>query len=87
MQFSFVLLLFLLFSDEISGEQKSPRGENCLRGHPAVSPQPVEENRYISSDTKTTFSQGDATKTKSKQFSEFGSRTDFLTGFLLDRKF
>ena len=34
MQFSFVLLIFLLFSNQISGWQKSLRGENCLRGRP-----------------------------------------------------
>ena len=32
-QISFVLLIFLLFSDQISGG-KSPSGENCLRGRP-----------------------------------------------------
>ena len=30
----FVMLTFLLFSDQISGGQKSPRGANCLRGAP-----------------------------------------------------
>ena len=29
MQISFVLLIFLLFSDQISGGQKSLRGANC----------------------------------------------------------
>ena len=28
------MLIFLLFSDQISGGQKSPRGANCLRGRP-----------------------------------------------------
>ena len=33
MQIYFVMLTFLLFSDQISGEQKSLRGgANCLRG-------------------------------------------------------
>ena len=40
MQISFVMLIFLLFSDQISGAQKSPRGVNCLRGRP-----PVEDNQ------------------------------------------
>ena len=35
MQISFVMLIFLLFSDQISeGGQKSPRGANCLSGRP-----------------------------------------------------
>ena len=34
MQISFVMPIFLLFSDQISGRQKSLRGANCLRGAP-----------------------------------------------------
>ena len=35
---------------------------------------------HVLSDTKITFSQGDATKIRSKQFSEFGSRTIMIYG-------
>ena len=38
MQISFVMQIFLLFSDKISGGQKSPRGANCLRGAPSCPP-------------------------------------------------
>ena len=41
MQISFVKLIFLLFSDQISGRDKS-RGANCLRGAPCP---PVEESQ------------------------------------------
>ena len=34
MQIYFVMLIFLLFSDQISGAAKCPRGENYLRGRP-----------------------------------------------------
>ena len=34
MQISFVMPIFLLFLDQISGGGKSLRGENCLRGAP-----------------------------------------------------
>ena len=34
MQISFVMLIILLFSDQISGGQKSPWGENFLGGRP-----------------------------------------------------
>ena len=45
MQISFVMQFFLLFSDQISGGQKSPRGANCLRGRPLP---PVEERQSTS---------------------------------------
>ena len=34
MQISFVMLIFLLFSDQISGGQKSLRGQTASGGHP-----------------------------------------------------
>ena len=44
MQISFVMLIFLLFSDQISGG-KSPRGVNC--------PPPVEESQHKTNDFNT----------------------------------
>ena len=43
-QTSFIMLIFLLFSDQISGGQKSLRGENCLRWRP-LSPSPPPRGR------------------------------------------
>ena len=43
MQMSFVMLNFLLFSDQISGDKSLRVGANCLRGAP---PPPVEESQY-----------------------------------------
>ena len=46
MQISFVMLIFLLFSDQFQGEQKSLRGANCLRGVSPTCPPPVEESQF-----------------------------------------
>ena len=44
----------------------------------------IEDLIQFVSGTTTTFSQGDGTKIKSTQFSEFGSQTDTIThGFYL----
>ena len=44
----------------------------------------IEDLIHFVSGTMITFSQGDGTKIKSKQFSEFGSQTDTIThGFYL----
>ena len=42
MQISFVMLIFLLFSDQISGGDKSLWGGNCLGSAP-----PVEESQQM----------------------------------------
>ena len=39
----------------------------------------IEDLVQFVSGTITNFSQGDGTKTKSKQFSEFGSQTNAIT--------
>ena len=51
MQISFVMLIFLLFSDQILWGQKSLSGENCLKGAP---PSPaVEESQSTHAEFST----------------------------------
>ena len=52
MQISFVMLIFLLFSDQISGRGKSPRGGSASGAFPAPPP-PVEESQTVDVILKT----------------------------------